>query len=112
MSEIAKIEISKRFKIRELDHYLRGLILTICWKRITIFINALAYKLSQYNNGMQKLLYIYFKAKGVPKSCYHLFQRCGIVYSYTCSVAGLVNISQAAMKKVIEVFEEQPCIII
>ncbi|KAF8600639.1 hypothetical protein BDV93DRAFT_446968 [Ceratobasidium sp. AG-I] len=79
---------------------------------VTIFINALAYQLSQYNNGMQKLLCIYFKAKDVPKSCYHLFQRCGIVYSYSWSVTALASISQAAMEKVAETFEDQPCIII
>jgi predicted Zn-ribbon and HTH transcriptional regulator len=68
--------------------------------------------MSQYNSGMQKLLCIYFKAKGVPKSVYHMFQSCGVVLSFEWSVSALTNISNAAMEKAIAVFEAQPCLII
>ncbi|KAF8593162.1 hypothetical protein BDV93DRAFT_395927, partial [Ceratobasidium sp. AG-I] len=79
---------------------------------ITIFINAMANQISQLNNRMQKLLCIYFKAKGVPKSVYHLFYRCGIVKSYRWSVEALTSISDAAMARATEVFEAQPCLLI
>ncbi|KAF8593811.1 hypothetical protein BDV93DRAFT_460269 [Ceratobasidium sp. AG-I] len=79
---------------------------------ITIFINALANQISQLNNRMQKLLCIYFKAKSVPKSVYHLFYRCGVVKSYSWSVKALVSISDAAMAKAVDVFEHQPCLVI
>ncbi|KAH7325247.1 hypothetical protein B0J17DRAFT_723280 [Rhizoctonia solani] len=79
---------------------------------IVIFINALAYQLSQYNNAMQKLLCIYFKAKDVPKSVYHLFQHCGIVMSYSWSVLALANISKAAMAGAVHIFENFVCITI
>lgn len=73
-----------------------------------MFINALANQASHFNNRMQKFLCIYFKAKGVPKSIYHLFRRTGIVESYQWSLDALTNISEAAMTKASQVFEDQP----
>ncbi|KDN47501.1 hypothetical protein RSAG8_03641, partial [Rhizoctonia solani AG-8 WAC10335] len=40
---------------------------------ITLLVNALAFQLSHKNNQMQKLICIYLKAKGVPKSCFFFF---------------------------------------
>ncbi|KDN38605.1 hypothetical protein RSAG8_09392, partial [Rhizoctonia solani AG-8 WAC10335] len=37
---------------------------------VTLFVNALAFQLLYKNNQMQKLICIYLKAKGVPKSCF------------------------------------------
>ncbi|KAG8732696.1 hypothetical protein FRC10_000753 [Ceratobasidium sp. 414] len=79
---------------------------------VTIFINSLANQISRLNNQMQKLICIYFKAKGVPKSVYYLFYRCGITESYQWSVNALTNISNAAMAKAITVFEQQPSLVI
>lgn len=61
---------------------------------------------------MQKLVCIYLKAKGVPKSCFFFFRKAGLTLGYQWSVNALVNISAAAMAKAALLFEAQPCIII
>ncbi|QRV74650.1 hypothetical protein RhiJN_02665 [Ceratobasidium sp. AG-Ba] len=79
---------------------------------VIIFINSLANQISRLNNRMQKLVCIYFKAKGVPKSVYYLFYRCGISESYQWSVNALSNISDAAMDKATQVFQDECCLLI
>ncbi|KAG8687591.1 hypothetical protein FRC11_006934, partial [Ceratobasidium sp. 423] len=77
---------------------------------VTLLINALAFQLSHKNNKMQKLICIYLKAKGVPKSCFFFFQKAGLSLSYEWSRKALDQISDAAMDAAIEVFERKPCI--
>ncbi|CAE6447780.1 unnamed protein product [Rhizoctonia solani] len=77
---------------------------------VTLLINALAYQLSNKNNQMQKLICIYLKAKGVPKSCFFFFQKAGLSLSYEWSRKALDQISAAAMEAAIAVFEDRPCI--
>ncbi|KAG8735731.1 hypothetical protein FRC11_003061, partial [Ceratobasidium sp. 423] len=52
---------------------------------VTLLINALSYQLSLKSNRMQKLICIYLKAKGIPKSCYFFLQRTGLSLSYEWS---------------------------
>ncbi|KEP45848.1 hypothetical protein V565_236600 [Rhizoctonia solani 123E] len=77
---------------------------------VTLFVNALAFQLSHKNNQMQKLICIYLKAKGVPKSCFSFFQKAGLSLSYEWSRKALEHISAAAMDKAIAVFDSKPCI--
>ncbi|KDN40896.1 hypothetical protein RSAG8_07764, partial [Rhizoctonia solani AG-8 WAC10335] len=77
---------------------------------VTLLINALAFQLSHKNNQMQKLICIYLKAKGVPKSCFFFFQKAGLSLSYEWSRKALEHISAAAMDEAIAVFDSKPCI--
>ncbi|KAG8727424.1 hypothetical protein FRC11_013236, partial [Ceratobasidium sp. 423] len=69
---------------------------------VTLLINALAFQLSHKNNKMQKLICIYLKAKGVPKSCFFFFQKASLSLSYEWSRKALDQISDAAMDAAIE----------
>ncbi|KAG8682184.1 hypothetical protein FRC11_000151 [Ceratobasidium sp. 423] len=71
---------------------------------VTLLINALSYQLSLKSNRMQKLICVYLKAKGVPKSCYYLYQRAGLSLSYEWSRRALEKISTTAMAEVIALF--------
>ncbi|KEP45875.1 hypothetical protein V565_234490, partial [Rhizoctonia solani 123E] len=77
---------------------------------VTLLTNALAFQLSNKNNQMQKPIYIYLKAKGVPKSYFFFFQKAGLSLSYEWSRKALEHISAAAMDKAIAAFEDKPCI--
>ncbi|KAG9096109.1 hypothetical protein FS749_009135 [Ceratobasidium sp. UAMH 11750] len=78
---------------------------------LMIFINALANQMSHFNDRVQKLICIYFKAQSVPKSVYHMAETCGIITSYQWSVDALANIAEAAMDKAVSIFDAQPCLI-
>ncbi|KAG8703572.1 hypothetical protein FRC11_010613 [Ceratobasidium sp. 423] len=77
---------------------------------VTLLINALAFQLSHKNNKMQKLICIYLKAKGVPKSCFFFFQKASLLLSYKLSHKALDQVSDTAMDAAIEVFKRKPCI--